>query len=296
VRGRGRGGDAAVSEDVHPQSDRLDAMSTQDVVQLMHSEDRRAVEAVAPHLERIAAAIEAIASRVRMGGSLHYFGAGTSGRLAELDAAEIAPTFGVDAVRAHAAGDGAAEDDAEKGTTDARAAGLTAGDAVVGVSASGHTAYVLAAIKEARARGAMVVGFSCATNTPLGELADVAIEIETGPEVIAGSTRLKSGTVQKVVLNTISTGVFVRLGHTYRGRMTGVVAANAKLHRRAVKLIHDLTGVPAADAEVTLVAANGSAKAAVLMLRCKLSADEAVALLHEHQGDLAAALGERARA
>jgi len=124
----------------------------------------------------------------------------------------------------------------------------------------------------------------------------VAIEIETGPEVIAGSTRLKSGTVQKVVLNMISTGVFVRLGHTYRGRMTGVVAANAKLHRRAVKLIHDLTGVPAADAEMTLVAANGSAKAAVLMLRHTLSADEAAARLHEHNGDLAAALGERTRA
>ena len=285
-----------MSEDVHPHSDRLDAMSTQEVVQLMHAEDRRAVEAVAPHLDRIAAAIDAIASRVRAGGNLHYFGAGTSGRIAELDAAEVAPTFGVDAVRAHAAGDGAAEDDVDLGMSDSRAAGLTAGDAVVGVSASGRTAYVLAAIKEARAKGAMVVGFSCATNTPLGELADVAIEIETGPEVIAGSTRLKSGTVQKVVLNMISTGVFVRLGHTYRGRMTGVVAANAKLHRRAVKLIHDLTGVPPADAEMTLVAANGSAKAAVLMLRCTLSADEAAARLHEHNGDLAAALGERTRA
>ena len=295
MRDRGRRGDAAVSEDVHPHSDRLDAMSTLEVVQLMHDEDRRAVEAVAPHLERIAEAVDAIAQRVRAGGRLHYFGAGTSGRLAELDAAEVGPTFGVDAVQAHAAGDGAAEDDAEKGTSDARAAGLTAGDAVVGVSASGRTAYVLAAVEEARAQGAMVIGLSCAAQSPLGERADVAIEIETGPEVVAGSTRLKSGTVQKVVLNMISTGVFVQLGHTYRGRMTGVVAANAKLHRRAVKLIRDLTGVPDADAEMTLVAANGSAKAAVLMLRCRLSADEAVARLHEHQGDLASALGERAR-
>ena len=285
-----------MSEEVHPHSEKLDAMSTQDVVQLMHAEDRRAVEAVAPHIDRIAAAIDAIASRIRDGGTLHYFGAGTSGRLAELDAAEVAPTFGVDAVRAHAAGDGAAEDDAEMGTSDARGAALTARDAVVGVSASGRTAYVLAAVKEARTHGAMLVGLSCATQSPLGELSDVAIEIETGPEVIAGSTRLKSGTVQKVVLNMISTGVFVKLGHTYRGRMTGVVAANAKLHRRAVKLIRDLTGVPAADAEMTLVAASGSAKAAVLMLRRRLSADEAAARLHEHRGDLAAALGERTRA
>ncbi len=285
-----------MSEDVHPHSERLDAMSTHDVVQLMHAEDRRAVEALAPHLDRIAVAIDAIASRLRAGGKLHYFGAGTSGRIAELDAAEVAPTFGVDAVRAHAAGDGAAEDDAEKGTSDARAAGLTAGDAVVGVSASGRTAYVLAAVREARTHGAWVIGLSCATRSRLGELSDVAIEIETGPEVIAGSTRLKSGTVQKIVLNMISTGVFVKLGHTYRGRMTGVVAANAKQHRRAVKLIRDLTGAPADDAEMTLVAANGSAKAAVLMLRSRLSADEAVALLHEHHGDLAAALGERTRA
>ncbi|HEV2218230.1 MAG TPA: N-acetylmuramic acid 6-phosphate etherase [Candidatus Dormibacteraeota bacterium] len=285
-----------MSEDVHPQWDRLDAMSTRDLVGLMQAEDLRAVEAVAAHVDRIADAIEAIASRIRGGGTLHYFGAGTSGRIAELDAAEIAPTFGVDAVAAHAAGDGAAEDDAEKGTSDAQAAGLTAGDVVLGVSASGSTAYVLAAVRVARAHGAMVIGLSCAAHSQLSELADVAIEIETGPEVIAGSTRLKSGTVQKVVLNMISTGVFVKLGHTYRGRMTGVVAANAKQHRRAVKLIHDLTGVPAADAEIALVSAGGSAKAAVLMLRRKLGADEAAARLHEHDGDLAAALGERAHA
>ena len=285
-----------MSEDVHPRAERLDAMSTLDVLTLMQSEDRVAIDAVAPHLERIAVAVDAIALRIRSGGHLHYFGAGTSGRIAELDAAECAPTFGIDVVRAHAAGDGAAEDDADKGTSDARAAGLKAGDAVVGISASGSTAYVLAAMAEARAQGATVIGLSCAEQTPLGRLADVAIEIETGPEVIAGSTRLKSGTVQKVVLNMISTGVFVRLGHTYRGRMTGVVAANAKQHRRAVKLIHDLTGADAADAELALVAAGGSAKVAVLMLRCELNADEAAQRLHENHGDLAAALGERASA
>lgn len=285
-----------MSEDLHPGAERLDAMSTLEVLELMHSEDRRAIEAVAPHLDRIAVTVDTIASRIRAGGHLHYFGAGTSGRIAELDAAECAPTFGVDVVRAHAAGDAAAEDDADLGARHARAAGLTAGDAVLGVSASGRTAYVLAAMNEARAHGAAVIGLSCASRTPLGALADVAIEIETGPEVVAGSTRLKSGTVQKVVLNMISTAVFVRLGHTYRGRMTGVVAANAKLHRRAVKLIRDLTGVPAPEAEIALVAANGSAKTAVLMLRCELGSDEAAARLHEHHGDLAAALGERTRA
>lgn len=285
-----------MSEQVHPQADRLDAAGTKEVLELMHDEDRRAVDAIGAHIERIAAAVDAIASRVRTGGMLHYFGAGTSGRIAELDAAECAPTFGVDVVRAHAAGDGAAEDDADRGASDARVAGLRSGDAVVAISASGRTAYVLAAVEQARAASALVVGLACAKSTPLGEASDIAIEIETGPEVIAGSTRLKGGTVQKTVLNMISTGVFVSLGHTYRGRMTGVVAANAKLHRRAVKLIHDLTGVAEADAELALVAAGGSAKVAVLMLRCELNADEAARRLHEHDGDLAAALGERARA
>lgn len=285
-----------MSEHVHPQADRLDSIGTREVLELLQAEDRGAVEAIGAHLDRIAAAVDAIAARVRSGGKLHYFGAGTSGRIAELDAAEVAPTFGVDAVHAHAAGDGAAEDDAARGASDAQAAGLRSGDAVVGVSASGRTAYVLAALEEARAAGALVIGLACAEGTPLGEMCDVAIEIATGPEVIAGSTRLKAGTVQKVALNMISTGVFVRLGHTYRGRMTGVVAANAKLHRRAVRLIHELTGVSAADAELALVAAGGSAKVAVLMVRCRLSPDSAAALLHENHGDLAAALGEKERA
>lgn len=285
-----------MSEQVHPQADRMDTAGTKEILELMHAEDRLAVDAVGAHIERMAAAVDAVASRIRSGGSLHYFGAGTSGRIAELDAAECAPTFGVDVVHAHAAGDGAAEDDGGKGASDARAAGLHSGDAVVAISASGRTAYVLAAVDEARAAGALVVGLACAKGTPLGQASDIAIEIETGPEVIAGSTRLKAGTVQKAVLNMISTGVFVSLGHTYRGRMTGVVAANAKLHRRAVDLIHDLTGVGASDAELALVAAGGSAKVAVLMLRCGLNADEAARRLHENHGDLAAALGERARA
>ena len=285
-----------MSEEVHASADRLDAMSTLDVLELMHAEDRRAIEAVAPHLDRIAAAIDAIASRVRAGGRLHYFGAGTSGRIAELDAAECGPTFGIDVVHAHAAGDGAAEDDAGLGTRHARDAGLTADDAIVCVSASGRTAYVLAAVKEARASGAKVIGFSCAIRTPLSEVSDLAIEIETGPEVIAGSTRLKSGTVQKVVLNMISTGVFVGLGHTYRGRMAGLVAENAKLRQRALTLVRDLTGASDDEAEKALHAAEGSAKVAVLMLRLGLSAEGAVKRLRENHGDLAAALGERARA
>ncbi len=285
-----------MSEEVHPRATRMDAQDTGAFLKLMNSEDRRAVKAVGDHIDRITAAVEAIASRVQVGGSLHYFGAGTSGRIAELDAAECAPTFGVDVVHAHAAGDGAAEDDAGRGQSDAWSAQLSPRDAVVGVSASGRTEYVLGAVIEAKAAGALVVGLTCATGTPLGELADVAIEIETGPEVIAGSTRLKGGTVQKAVLNMISTGVFVRLGHTYRGRMTGLVAANVKLRHRAIALICDLTDRTEADASEALEAAEGNAKVAVVMLRGDLSPAEASKRLRDGGGDLAAALGERSRA
>ena len=283
-----------MSEGVHEQAARLDALTTREVLQLMQAEDRRAVDAVAMHVDEIATAVEAIAARLRAGGTLHYFGAGTSGRLAELDAIETGPTFGVDLVRAHAAGDGAAEDDGDRGARDAEAAGLRAGDAVVGVSASGRTPYVVEAMKVAGAKAALVVTLSCAANAPLSRLASIAIEIQTGPEVVAGSTRLKAGTVQKTVLNMISTGVFVRLGRTYRGRMVGVQPANAKLHRRAVALISDLADASSADAERALEAAEGNARVAILMLRCQLTPERATALLAENDGDLAAALGERA--
>jgi N-acetylmuramic acid 6-phosphate etherase len=283
-----------VSESPHPRADQLGSLSTLELLQLMHREDRRAVEGVEAHLDQIAAAVEAIAERLRSGGRLHYFGAGTSGRLAALDAAECPPTFGIatDLVRAHDAGDGEPEDDDRRGAGEAREAGLRAADAVVGVSASGRTAYVLAALAEARRAGSLVVGISCAPGSPLGASADVAIEIESGPEVIAGSTRLKAGTVQKVVLNMLSTGVFTKLGHTYRGRMVDVVAANAKLRGRAARIVADLTGASAARVEGALADAGGSAKLAILMLRSGLAAGEARSRLSSAGGDLSVALGE----
>lgn len=282
-----------MSEEVHPQAARLDTLSTREILETMHAEDRRAVDAVATHLDEIAAAVDAIAARLRAGGTVHYFGAGTSGRLAELDAIEIGPTFGVDVVRAHSAGDGAAEDDGDKGAHDATAASLGPGDAVVGVSASGRTAYVLEAMKIARAKDALVVTLSCAAGAPLSALANIGIEVETGPEVIAGSTRLKAGTVQKVVLNMISTGVFVRLGRTYRGRMVGVVAANAKLRRRAIRIVRELTGAGEDDAERAILAAHGNAQVAILILECGLQPDVAAELLG--QASLGSLLGTRGR-
>jgi N-acetylmuramic acid 6-phosphate etherase len=283
-----------MSESPHPRADELNRLSTRDLLQLMHAEDRRALAAVEAHLDAVTAAVVAIAERLRSGGRLHYFGAGTSGRLAALDAAECPPTFGVPAelVQAHDAGDGEAEDDDGRGAGEASAAALRPIDAVIGVSAGGRTAYVLAALAEARRAGSLVVAISCAPGSPLGAAADLAIEVETGAEVIAGSTRLKAGTVQKVVLNMLSTGVFTRLGHTYRGRMVDVVASNEKLRGRASGIVADLTGATGPRVEGALAESGGSAKLAILMLRSGLGAGEARSRLSSAGGDLSVALGE----
>jgi len=284
-----------VSETAHPRADEMDTLTAREVLELMHAEDKRAVEAVHASLDRIEEAVQQIAERLRSGGRLHYFGAGTSGQLAELDAAECPATFGVpvDLVQAHAAGDGEAEDDSQMGAADARGAALGPRDAILGVSASGRTAYVLAAVAEARRAGALVVGLSCAPGSPLGAAADIAIEVDTGPEVIAGSTRLKAGTAQKAALNMISTGVFIRLGHTYRGRMVDVVTANEKLRGRARRIVRELTGCSEDTVDAALHDAGGNAKLAILMLRCNLDAGAARVRLSAAHGDLARALGER---
>lgn len=282
-----------MSEHVHPRAAATDVLDTRELLELMHAEDRQGVAAVGAQLKSIERAVDEIAKRLRAGGRLHYFGAGTSGRLAALDAAECPATFGVsaDAVQAHAAGDGDAEDDDDQGREDARGAGLGSRDSVVGVSAGGRTAYVLAAFAEARAVGALTVGLSCTPGSPLGAAADVAIEIDTGPEVLAGSTRLKAGTAQKVALNMISTAVFTRLGHTYRGRMVGVVPSNDKLRDRAQRMVVELTGSSPGAVERVLAETGGNAKLAILMLRCGLSVDDARSRLERARGDLAAALG-----
>jgi N-acetylmuramic acid 6-phosphate etherase len=164
---------------------------------------------------------------------------------------------------------------------------------VVGVSAGGRTAYVLAATKEARRAGALVVALTCAPGSPLGAGADIAIEIAAGPEVIAGSTRLKAGTAQKAALNMLSTGIFTRLGHTYHGRMVDVVAANEKLRLRASAMVRELTACSEEKVEAALRDAGGNAKLAILMLRCGLDVAAARARLTATRGDLAVALGER---
>ena len=258
-----------MSEDVHPRADELDDLSAYELVALMHAEDHIAVSSLAPALDDIARAVDLIADRLRAGGRLHYFGAGTSGLIAAMDAAECPDTFGVSAetVQAHIATAAADEDDRALGLDKAREARITPSDVVVGISASGRTRFVIGALEEATARGAATVAVTCSSLARMGRGADVAIEVDTGPEVIAGSTRLKAGTVQKLVLNMLSTAAFTRLGHTHRGRMVGVVASNDKLRTRAAKIVADLSGVSLEEARRRLDEAGGDVRAALAAAR-----------------------------
>lgn len=277
-----------MSEGTHPRADELDDLSALQLIELMHAEDLAAVEAMRPELRHLAAAIEQIAERLRSGGRLRYFGAGTSGLIARLDAAECPATFGVaaDLVQAIAVDAAGQEDDRELGRDAARRAGLTPRDVAVGVSASGQTPFVLGALEAAAGSGALRVAITCRRGSAAASAADLAIEIETGPEVIAGSTRLKAGTVQKLVLNMLSTAVFTRVGHTHRGRMVGVKADNVKLKDRAAGIVSELAGASPDEARRALEAAEGDARVAIVMLSRHLDAVEARQQLEAAGGDL----------
>ena len=253
-----------MSEKVHPRADDLDGLTALEFVELMHDEETAAVATIRPQLVHVARAVEEIAERLRSGGRMHYFGAGSSGLIAQLDAAECPGTFGAPAeiVQAHAALD-PEEDDRGLGAGAAMAAGLRPEDVVVGLSASGRTAYVLGAMEVARDASSLRVAVTSHPGSPLAQLADIAIEVASGPEVIAGSTRLKAGTVQKLVLNMLSTAVFTRLGRTHRGRMVGVVASNEKLRARAASIVADLAGISIEEARRRLDECGGDVRAAV---------------------------------
>jgi N-acetylmuramic acid 6-phosphate etherase len=233
----------------------------------------------------ITAAADAIAARMMQGGRLFYVGAGTSGRLAILDASECPPTFNTppEWVVALIAGGPAAvqeavegaEDDAEAGAADLRAKDLKPDDAVVGITASGRTPYVIGALRHAREVGSCTVAIVNNARSALADVADIAIELLTGPEVIAGSTRLCAGTAQKIALSTLSTAVMVRLGKTYGPYMVDVRATNAKLRRRALRMVQQITGADEADGAAALEATQGRVKPAVVMLLAGCDAKEA---------------------
>ncbi|WP_369815640.1 N-acetylmuramic acid 6-phosphate etherase [Mycobacterium sp. 852002-40037_SCH5390672] len=285
--------DALATEAVRPDLYDLDARPIAEVVGLLVAAEAEAHGAVAAAVPQIAAAAEAIAARLDRGGRLIYAGAGTPGRLGVLDAAECAPTFGTDLVRGVIAGGPGALTEAVEGAEDAfdpaDLADLTGADVLVGITASGRTPYVLGALEHARGAGALTVAI---VNNPGSEAsADVMIELLTGPEVLAGSTRLTAGTAQKVVLNALSTSVMIALGKAYGPRMVDVRATNAKVRRRAVRIVRDAAGVDEETATAALAAAGGHAKTAIVALRTGVDAAEAAARLDRARGRVRDALG-----
>jgi N-acetylmuramic acid 6-phosphate etherase len=290
------------TESVNESHGEFDLLATEAQLAAMQEESVQAVAAVTEAAPQIAAAIDAIVPRLRAGGRLVYLGAGTAGRMGVLDASEIPPTFGTDpslVVGVIAGGEVAlrsavedAEDDGARGAADLDAIGLTAADAVVGISASGRTPYVVGALEHARALGALTVGLACNAGSRIGEVADLAIETVVGPEIVAGSTRLKGGTAQKLVLNAISTIAMVRLGKVHGNLMVDVQATNAKLRARAERIVMLATGVDAAAASAALESVGGSVKAAILVTISGVTPDDAIARLASHDGVLRDALSD----
>jgi N-acetylmuramic acid 6-phosphate etherase len=284
------GGDLPATERVAAHTADLDRLETPQLVALLVEEQRGAVNAVAAQATCVAAVVDEIAARIARGGRLHYVGAGSSGRLGALDAAEMPPTFGTDpaTVCAHIAGGREALERAVEGAEDDREAGDAAmqehigdGDAVIGISAGGGAPFVVGALERARALGAYTVALVNADDAPVARAADVAVVLSTGAEAIAGSTRLKAGTSQKIALNAISTAVMVRLGKVHGNLMIDLVATNRKLRARAVRLVCALADVDETRACELLEQAGGSVKVAVAMEWRGLDARAARALLAE---------------
>jgi len=276
----------------------LDLLPTEDLLSLMSDADRRAVEAVRGVIQKTARCVDEIASALRTGGRLHSFGAGTSGRLAVLDASECPPTFGVpsEMFQGHVAGGPealthaveGAEDDEPAGSEAVACAGVTAGDAVVAVTASGNTPWCLGVLRRAREIGAKTYAITCRPGSAVHDLASVTIDPDVGDEVLRGSTRLAAGTAQKLVLNMISTGVMVRLGRTHGDLMIGVQPTNAKLRARARDIVRSITG-RADGIEAALDAAGNDVAVACVMLAQGLGREAAVELLAS-EGSLRKAL------
>jgi len=292
----------ALTEQRNPASERLDAMSTLEIVDLMNQEDFLVPAAVHAGREAIARAVELIAEAMRAGGRLFYIGAGTSGRLGVLDAAECPPTFGTDPRQVQgiiAGGREAlvravegAEDRAEDGSTAVRERGFGSGDVLAGIAACGVTPFVRGGIEEARRLGGRTLLITCNPGHASLPQADVTIAVDVGPEVLTGSTRLKAGTATKLVLNTLTTAAMVRLGKCYGNLMVDLRATNHKLRLRSVRILRQLCGLEEEAAHGCLAEAGGDLKAAILMARLRIGRAEAIARLEQSGGILRKALGE----
>jgi len=286
------------TEDRNPKTVAIDSLGTTEILELVNAEDARVAGAVAAVIPQLAEAVDTAVAAVHAGGRVHYFGAGTSGRLAVLDAAELLPTFHAppDLVVAHHAGgteallravDGV-EDSEESGAADAGE--VTELDVVLGLAASGRTPYVAGALRAARAAGATTVLVTANPDAPLKELADIVVAADTGAEVIAGSTRLKAGSAQKMILNGFSTTLMIKLGRTWSNLMVDMVATNSKLRARMLRILQEATGADEEACTAALEAADGELKPALVHLLSGAGVAQARAALHQADGRVAAAL------
>jgi N-acetylmuramic acid 6-phosphate etherase len=291
-----------LTEQRNAESRNLDRMTALEIVRLMNREDRKVAVAVGREIPAIARAVDAIVSGIRKGGRLIYVGAGSSGRMGVLDAAECPPTFGTSPKQVQALIAGGrraitravegAEDSAQNGERDLRAKKVARNDVVVGIAASGTTPYVLGALRHARARGATTVAVTSNLRVPVGRLAKIVIAPEVGPEVLTGSTRLKAGTSQKMVLNMLSTAVMARLGRVYENLMIDMMLTNEKLGDRALRILAAASGKSVSAAEHALRAAGHDLRVGLVMLKRGVEAREAKRLITRAGGNLRGALGE----
>lgn len=292
-----------LTEKPNPRSTNIDQLPTLEMLRVINEEDKSVAEAVQRALPAIARAVDVIAARLRDGGRLFYVGAGTSGRLGMMDAVECVPTYGVSPAQVQGIVAGGApaltgavegaEDDHEAGQRIMRERDVAARDVVVGIAASGRTPFVIGALETAIEAGAATVAVSCNEPAPLLELAQIGIAAVVGPEVIAGSTRMKAGTAQKMVLNMLSTGSMIRLGKVYGNLMVDVLVTNQKLQQRARGLVMRIAGVDEARADALLTQTNQRVKPAIVMAVRGVTVDEARALLQDAHGMLRDVIGEQ---
>jgi len=290
-----------VTEERNALTREIDTLPTLEMLRLINAEDQKVAQAVYHELPNIATAVDAITARMQRGGRLIYLGAGTSGRLGMLDASECPPTFGTlpELVVGLIAGGHAAltesvegaEDDREAGVAEIAGLKVEENDSVIGIAASGQTPYAIGGLQEAQQRGALTISIACNRPSPLEELAQIGIALVVGPEVISGSTRLKAGTAQKMVLNMISTAVMIRLGKTYSNLMVDVQPKNAKLRQRARRIVAEATGLEVEQASAMLSACDGEVKTAIVATLAGISPELARIKLQETAGFVRKAIG-----
>jgi N-acetylmuramic acid 6-phosphate etherase len=293
--------ESTLTEERNPLTSDIDTLPTLDMLALINSEDQKVALVVRDELPNIAAAVDAITKRMRRGGRLIYIGAGTSGRLGVLDASECPPTFGTqpELVVGLIAGGQAALTEAVEGAEDNREGGaaeiaeldVNENDSVIGIAASGHTPYAMGGLQEANKRSALTVSIACNRPSPLEKLAEIGIALLVGPEVVSGSTRLRAGTAQKMVLNMISTAVMIRLGKTYSNLMVDVQPTNIKLRQRARRIVAEATGLDLHRATKILSACNGEVKTAIVAVLAGISPEMARVRLRETGGFVRNAIG-----